>query len=210
MIQFNGKLLFFLVMFQVTSTFAVPNPIDILEMPSQNRAEVFQQVSSKLNWQDFLKIVNDDQQSMKIRWRAMMALTQLDKKNAENELPRFVQSKTWYIRNAAMIAMNEISKEKAALIAEKLLHDPALVVRSAAVDLLKNNLTQQRRDLLWDEFHQARNVHGKSNLWIRSQILEVLAKNPRPHERKLFETLISQKDAQIAEVAKNALEHRFK
>lgn len=210
MIQFNGKLLFFLVMFQVTLAFAIPNPIDILEMPSQNRAEVFQQVSSKLNWQDFLKIVNDDQQPMKIRWRAMMALTQLDKKNAENELPRFIQSKTWYIRNAAMIAMNEISKEKAALMAEKLLHDPALVVRSAAVDLLKNNLNQQRRDLLWDEFHQARNVHGKSNLWIRSQILEVLAEKPLVHEKKLFETLISQKDAQIAEVAKNALEHRFK
>lgn len=195
-----------IVFLLVEKLYGLPRPVDILEMPSHNREEVFSQLSGKLNWQEYFELVQDSQQSMKIRWRGMMALVRIDKKKAEKELPKFIENKSWYIRNAALIALNEFDPSLSAKYAEKLISDPALVVRSAAVDILKHNMNQQRRDLLWEEFHQARNIHGKSNLWIRSQILEILAKNPRPLERKLFEVIAAQKNVELAKIAKSALE----
>ncbi len=188
------------------NVYGLPKPIDILGMPSQNREEVFAQLSGKLNWSDYFNIVQDAQQPMKIRWRAMMALVRVDKRKAEKEIPKLLDDKTWYIRNAAIVALREIDNSLAAKYAEKLISDPALVVRSAAVEILKNNLTNQRRDLLWDEFHQARNIKGKSSLWIRSQILEILAKNPRPLEKKLFETIAGQNNIELAKIAQSAID----
>lgn len=205
-----SSVMIFLIFFHVKFVNALPRPIDVLEMPSQNRDEVYSQLSGKLIWNDYLKIVQDEHQSMKIRWRAMMALVRIDKKKAEKEIPRFIDNKTWYIRNAALVALNEIDRYLSAKYAEKLISDPALVVRSAAVEILKNNLNQQRRDLLWDEFHQARNIKGQGDLWIRSQILEILAKNPRPHEKKIFETITAQKNTELAKIAQSVLQNQHK
>ena len=101
------------------------------------------------------------------------------------------------MRNAALVALKEVNPAQSQKLAQKLLKDKALVVRSAAVTVLEANITPEVRDLLWDELNQSYNFKGSQSLWIRHQIVEVLAKKPMHRELKIFADLLSDKDARV-------------
>ncbi|MNL47184.1 hypothetical protein D3C87_1699560 [compost metagenome] len=110
------------------------------------------------------------------------------------------------MRNAALVAMNEVHPAEAELLAKRLLKDKALVVRSAAVEILRTKVSAANRDVLWEELNQSYNFKNKQSLWIRSQIVEVLAVKPKNHELTMFSNLLSDKDERIQIPAVRGLE----
>lgn len=110
------------------------------------------------------------------------------------------------MRNAALVALAEFNNNEAQKLAKSLLKDKALVVRSAAVEVLQANPRPEVRDLLWEEMSEKHNFRNKESLWIRAQIVEALAQKPSDHELKLFTKLIEDRDERVQSAAVTGLE----
>jgi HEAT repeat protein len=148
-----------------------------------------------------------ENQDMAVRWTSLMKMTQMKKNESVIDIKKALKSNTWYMRNAGLIALDSINPELAYDIAKKQLNDPALVVRSAAVDILiKNkNKTAEVRELLWKEMNSKKNKVKSKSLWIRPQISEYLAAHPLPQEREKFLSLVEEKDEEVRAIAEKAL-----
>jgi HEAT repeat protein len=90
-----------------------------------------------------------------------MQMVKIKKAESIADVKRALKSNQWFMRNAGLIALNSINPDLAFDEAKKQLDDPALVVRSAAVDLLSKHKSQEKgaevRELLWKELHAKRN-----------------------------------------------------
>jgi hypothetical protein len=90
--------------------------------------------------------------------------------------------------------------------ARKLLQDKALVVRSAAVDVMAENLIEQDKQLLIQELNKPYNFNKKSSLWIRKQIVEKISAIAGQADRSFFAKNLFDSDKEVAEVSARALE----
>lgn len=147
-------------------------------------------------------------QEMAVRWNSLMKMTKMKKNESVMDLKKALNSKTWYMRNAGLIALESINPELAYEVAKKQLDDPALVVRSAAVDVLAKNKKKvaEVRELLWKEIHSKKNKNKAKSLWIRPQIGQYLANDPQPSEREKFLVLADEKDEEVRQIAEKALQ----
>ena len=171
----------------------------ILFLSLFSQAETYKELSIK---------AFSDTQEMAVRWNSLMQMTKMKKNESVMDLKKALGSKTWYMRNAGLIALDSINPELAFEVAKKQLEDPALVVRSAAVDVLAKNKKKiaEVRELLWKEIHSKRNKNKAKSLWIRPQIGQYLANDPLPSEREKFLTLADEKDEEVRQIAEKALQ----
>lgn len=144
---------------------------------------------------------------MKTRWLAVMTAANLAGENIKPNLEKLAQHSTWYMRSAAVKAMHEVDPRAAYVMAKKLVSDKALVVRSAAVDVLGNSTSQEDRNVLWLELSKNYNFHGQSSLWVRSQIAEVLANSANKSELGDFARLLNDGDQKVMRHAIKGLEN---
>lgn len=144
---------------------------------------------------DLFTIARTSSESLKTRWSALMLAVEIQPENALKELMPFVESKDWFMRNAALIAIESLDSKKGLEVARQLISDRALVVRSAAVEVLAKSSKSEDRELLWKELAHERNYKGQNSLWIREQILTVLNAKPRPEEIKKFAQLLFDRDS---------------
>ena len=179
--------------------------MEVLKLPAENRRMV---VSSKGDqfYKSFIDVAFSETQPMSMRWRALMAAAEARGVKATDDILKAGEHKQWFMRNAALVALLEVNPDQATKLAQKLLKDKALVVRSAAVGALEKNPSLEVRDLLWDELNQSYNFKNQQSLWIRHQIVGALAQKPRDHEVKLFAKLLSDKDARVQLPAVRGLE----
>lgn len=184
-----------------TLTFAA----DILNLPSENRKLALKGQGEKY-YPSFIELAFNDSQPMSVRWRALMAAAEAGKAKAMPDILKAADHKLWYMRNASLVAMNEVSTIETQKLAEKLIKDKALVVRSAAVSVLDKNLSTDQREMLWEELNQKYNFKGKQSLWIRHQIVEILAVKPMDREMRVFASLLSDDDARLHLPAVQGLE----
>lgn len=196
-----------------SQSYAVINPssdtltsaIEILKLPHENRRLVLKKQGEKF-YKNFVSVAFDENQSMNLRWKALMAVAEAGGVKATDDLVKAADHKQWYMRNAALIGLCEVNPEKCLELAKKLLKDKALVVRSAAVETLEKQLSPEIRDILWEELNQNYNFKNEQGLWIRKQIVGVLAKKPRDQELKIFVSLLSDKDLGVQLPAVHGLE----
>ncbi|WP_373997846.1 HEAT repeat domain-containing protein [Bdellovibrio bacteriovorus] len=197
-----------------SSTFAVAakpssstltSAMEVLKLPGENRRMAIQSQGDK-HYSQFISVAFNEAQPMSLRWRALMAAAEARGEKATPDLLKAGSHKQWYMRNAALVALAEVNPSQGQKLATKLLKDKALVVRSAAVSALENNLSSENRDLLWEELNQKYNFKNTQSLWIRHQIVEVLAKKPVDHELKIFAGLLSDKDQRVQLPAVRGLE----
>ena len=149
-----------------------------------------------------------ESQEMGVRWKSLIKMSQMKQNESLLDLKKALNSSTWYMRNAALLAIDSINPEIAYAEAKKQLQDPALVVRSGAVDILvksKKNIAETR-DLLWKELSDKKNRVKTQSLWIRSQISQYLAENPIQNERTKFLALLNDTDEDVKVFAKKALD----
>ncbi|HEY8270059.1 MAG TPA: HEAT repeat domain-containing protein [Pseudobdellovibrionaceae bacterium] len=179
-----------------------PRVMEILNLPPENRTQAVLSTTEDM-YHDFLGVAFSEKQSMRLRWRALMLAAENRRGKATPDLLKAANHKQWFMRNAALVALAEVNDAEAQKLAKKLVKDKALVVRSAAVEILQKNVRPEVRDLLWEEMAQKYNFRNKESLWIRSQIVEALAQKPADHELKTFSKFLYDKDSrvQIAAVA---------
>lgn len=187
------------------STSSLSSAAEVLNLPSENRKAALQGLQGKY-YSAFIEIAFNESQSMNIRWRALMAAAESGGTRATADLLKAGSHSQWYMRNAALVALTEVNSKQAEQLAKKLLKDKALVVRSAAVDVLQNSASADVRDTLWEELNQEYNFKGTQSLWIRHQIVEALAKAPKSHELRIFAGLLSDKDPRVQLPAIGGLE----
>jgi hypothetical protein len=78
----------------------------------------------------------DREQALSIRWKALVLAAKIGGSSMSAEVRESSRSSEWYMRSASLTAAAQISVTEALSLARKLVNDKALVVRSAAVDIL--------------------------------------------------------------------------
>lgn len=182
-----------------------PRVMEILNLPSENRSQALLATTEDM-YGEFIKIAFTEDQTMRLRWRALMAAAENRREKATADLLKASVHKQWFMRNAALVALAEVNEPEAQKLARKLVKDKALVVRSAAVDVLQKSARPEVRDLLWEEMNQKYNFRNQESLWIRSQIVEALATKPADHELKLFTKFLNDKDMRVQSAAVGGME----
>lgn len=144
---------------------------------------------------------------MEQRWQAVFAAAQVANKNDLVKIKHYTLQPEWFMRNAALLALDKVDQVMAEDAAKKLLSDKALVVRSAAVDVLSGSALVKNRNLLAQELDKPYNFNKKVSLWIRPQIMEKLAAVATPQQKKFFANYLFDQDPQVVQYSMNALEH---
>lgn len=144
--------------------------------------------------------------SMRSRWQAWMLAAELGALQSSH-YQRAFRSKEWFVRNFALLTLAKENPTQARDRALQILaQDPALVVRSAAVKVLQQHSDRVVREALWSEFHRARNQRKGQSLWIRGQILEVLAQKPERPELARFAKLMENPEIDLRKLAARAIQ----
>ncbi|ODS51068.1 MAG: hypothetical protein ABS42_00350 [Bdellovibrio sp. SCN 50-8] len=178
---------------------------EVLSLPPENRLLVAASRSSELK-QPLEKFAFNKEHDYNDRWKAVVLYAQISGQASHPFLSKAVKSSEWFMRNAALMAYQEVLPGRATDIAKHLLSDEALVVRSAAIAVLEKHLDSEIREILWSELEQPRNFRKKQSLWTRPQILEILAKSPMEHETPLFVVALREKETRINVPAIQGLE----
>jgi HEAT repeat protein len=152
------------------------------------------------------KIAFNSESDLQVRWRSLVLAARLLGGEMRSDIALAAKSNEWFMRSAAMMAASEISSEEAAMLARKMVYDKALVVRSAAVDILGATGEATDRSLLWNIIRDPINVRKGQSLWIRSQALQLLAKNPQKKEMANFIALLKDNDLELQAISIQALE----
>lgn len=182
-----------------------PKVMEILNLPPENRTQAVLATTADV-YKEFINVAFSEAHSMRLRWRALTLAAEARREKATPDLLKASTHKQWFMRNAALVALAEVNEKEAQKVAKKLLKDKALVVRSAAVDVLQKNARPEMRDLLWEEMNQKYNFRNNESLWIRSQIVEALAQKPADHELRIFNKLLKDKDQRVQSAAVSGME----
>lgn len=178
---------------------------ELLSLPAENRVEV-----GKTRGQNFAqeleKMAFNKDQQYGVRWKALILSAQIQGPKSEKLLEKAIKAPEWYMRNAAVLAYMDVLPRKAAAVARGLLNDKALVVRSAAVGVLGKKMDESDRELLWEALSSKLNYRKTQSLFIRPQILAVLANDPLEREMPLFLKHLRENDVKMHSSAIVALE----
>ena len=155
---------------------------------------------------DLIKAAKNESLTMNERWQSLV-------KAAENASPgkieiikKFSTSNEWFMRNAALVSLEKVGLEEAISEAKILIHDKALVVRSAAVTTLSKKRTLEIKRLFANELTKAYNFSGRQSLWIRSQMMQQIAKLATSEDRQFLARYLFDSDKKVAAISASALE----
>jgi HEAT repeat protein len=157
-------------------------------------------------FKDHIDMASNSKLNMNSRWTSLIKSADFATKDTYEDIRKFTTHKDWYMRNAALVALNKVDKEMALAEARKLVKDKALVVRSAAVEVIAKIMNEDNKRLLISELNQGYNYNKKSSLWIRRQILEKVATVANQGDRELFVKNLFDQDKKIAELSAKVLE----
>ncbi len=199
------KKLSFIISFTFIVQIAAGSPkpqdvLDLLSLPPANRKSLIQKNPEYYN--GLKEILLNTQISMPQHWQAVMSMAQSKGSQVEKDLIDLSRHKTWYFRNAALVALEKNNSSKKYEIArERLEKDKALVVRSAAVKILASSKAAEDRQALWKSLSDKKNFVKGQSLWIRAQVAKVLLKSTGLYEKNLFLSLLNDSDPRVAQVA---------
>lgn len=155
---------------------------------------------------DLAAIAFDSNLTVKTRWRALMSLAISQEERSLVYLENAVKSKDWFMRDAGLIAMGQIAPQRALYWARRLIHDPALVVRTTAVLIFKEKGQIDDVGLLWKELNNTINFKKGQSLWIRHHIVTALAHLSSPVDVPKFIPLLDDSDHRVRNASIIALE----
>ena len=129
--------------------------------------------AKKSSYKYLTKVSRSNGHSLAERWRATVTLSRFYPKSGATT--RSLQSRTWFLRNAALLGLAESKPKLAIEWASKFIAgDRSLVVRTAAVDVLKKWPSKEVRGILRQNIDNKRNFKNGEPLWIRKNILKAL------------------------------------
>ena len=152
------------------------------------------------------KIASTTTLPMAARWKALLSAAELANATQIQKVLAFSKDKEWYMRNATLVALDKIESDLVYDKARELINDKALVVRSAAVDVLGRLKDPSIRRVLSKEMMQKYNFNGKTSLWIRPQIMKYLVQNPTEEDKAYFAQFLYDSDKAVTAYSIQALE----
>lgn len=180
---------------------------EALLLPLENRASALRAQGAK-GEAALTTLMFDEKASMDLRWKAITAAGLLKGNSLKPQLQKAIVAKEWFVRNAALVALESVDRNEAKAWAKKLLNDKALVVRSAAVETLSRLDDRTASSVLWKKLSAKENFRGNQSLWIRKQITQALAQLDKSDSHGRFVDLLEDRDEGVQEAAVRALEFR--
>lgn len=144
--------------------------------------------------------------SLRDRWLAVTTAGRIYKRRAEPFLEQAMQRHEWFLRNAALVVVPFGQHKWAVQWSCKLLNDPALVVRTAAVEALRKLHAKIARPELWRKLYARENFRHGDSLWIRQYIVKALTAMATPKDEGQFIRLLSDRDSSLHPMAIAALQ----
>ena len=139
---------------------------------------------------DLKQIAFNEERAMGVRWQAFMAMAKLGEKEAMPEINQALNSHEWFLKNAALKVIVLFDEQKAYDAAMKSLDDSALVVRSQAVRTLAKVKNENCAQKLWKQLYSKENYLKNQSLWIRKDIVDLLADvSPKGSEEQFIKVL---------------------
>jgi HEAT repeat protein len=179
--------------------------LEVLSQPEE-RKKIDQLEKNPYMYSNLMNVAFSEHHSVPMRWRALILGAQIKKEASVGDLQKAMSHKEWFLRNAALVAMKEVSQEHGQEAALKLITDKALVIRSAAVKLLEKEETAPIRKILWSELNRNYNFRKTQSLWVRSEILAKLSNHPQAIEMNQFVKALRDNDERLHSPAIVALE----
>lgn len=143
---------------------------------------------------------------MQTRWKSFMLLTQAQGKASLPLVKKALLSKVWYMRSAGLTALQDLDPQGAKKWAYQLLNsDPALMVRMKAVEILKADKSEKVTELFWKKVYSADSLHRQKSLWIRGDLVGILAEEPRTRDLQRWVQLLHDQDGDLRSAATVAL-----
>ena len=155
--------------------------------------------------QELARMAFDEKESLENRWRAVTAMGRVYPKESQKQLEKALKSPEWFMRNAALVVVPYNNRDWAVRWSRVLMHDPALVVRTAAVKALRQMHAVETQDLLWEKLYSSENYKNGQSLWIREHILEALSQFALPGSEAQFIRVLQDRDASLHPVARATL-----
>lgn len=156
------------------------------------------------------KTAKNEALPMSKRWAALQKATALASGDEFLKVVAFGESKDWFMRNASLVALEKSGSDMVYDQAKKLITDKALVVRSAAADILMKLNNDSVKKIFSAELEKKYNFNGKNSLWIRKQMMTHLVKNANVNERDFYVKYLYDQDVEIAALSASALEKMMK
>ncbi len=143
---------------------------------------------------------------MSQRWAALQKASAQASGDEFFKVMAFGDDKDWFMRNASLVALDKSGSDMVYDQAKKLMTDKALVVRSAAADILMRLNNDAVKKIFSTELEKKYNFNGRNSLWIRKQMMTHLIKNPTITERDFYVRYLNDQDPEIAVLSTRALE----
>lgn len=178
---------------------------DALKLQVEDRIQALR-IKGPNSYRELRKIAFSQEKPYELRWRSVMSMAWLGGKESVVDLEKAIEMNDWYMRDAALKGLQKVHKEKAITWARKLLNDPALVVRTAAVKVLHDLNDTASEKLLWEKLNAPENFRGEQSLWIRRQIVVALSDFAAKGTEKKFAQLLDDKDKTLHVPAMRGLE----
>ena len=176
----------------------------ILALPLENRLQALSLYGSS-SYGVLESLVFSEKPSLSVRWRALTSLARLYPQRSRPVLEQALRSRVWFLRNAALVALERADPEESVRWAGRLMEDPALVVRTAAVQLITRHRASQYRKKLKKMLNAPGSYHHRQSLWIRYHIVLALASFALRGEEAFFTALLGDRDRRVQAAASLAL-----
>ena len=178
----------------------------ILGLPLENRKQSLSNYDSSKVFIVLKHLVFSNKEKMPIRWKALTSLARLYPEQSFPLVQKSLRSSLWFLRNAGLIAMEILDPEEGVRWAGQLLNDPALIVRTAAVSMIKKHKAGQYKFHLLQKLNAPDSFHKNRSLWIRHHIVSTLVDFCEPGEEKMFVSFLQDPDERLHPSAITALE----
>lgn len=159
-------------------------------------------VDKSIQVAEFKKVAFDTDATITERWKALMKLSVIKGKDSLPELEQALHSKDWFLRDGALRATCAIDENLGKKWARVLLNDPALVVRTTAVAMLRRMNDLQSKELLWHELESKKNFRFGQSLWVRKHIVETLKQFDPQMQDQRFVALAHDSDIAVREMVR--------
>ena len=168
----------------------------ILGLPLENRKQALSRYHS-FSFHVLKQFVFSKKEAMSIRWKALTSVARLHPEKAYPVVQAALRDKNWFLRNAGLIAMEIINSKESVRWAGELLNDPSLVVRTAAVAMIKKHKASHYKVYLLGKLNASDSFHKKKSLWIRHHIVSTLADFCEPGEERMFISFLHDPDKRL-------------
>lgn len=179
----------------------------LLTQKIDERVKQFRELKDEGGYRFLSRTAFDKSNGLQTRWRALTTMGRLDPHLFRKDLDKALASSEWFMRNAALIALQSDDHARAVRISAKFIDDPALVVRTQAVRNLIQLGARETEPLLWQKIFSTKNFRGKESLWVRVHMAEALAVFAGPGRAKNFQRLLMDPDERLHKWAIMGLEN---